>query len=559
MTLQTSTIIATNPVQSAKLASAPVRNNFGFAYNDITNIYAILGVQAAGSTVGLVGGTADNLIIGGTTPASGSFTTLNSTGGAVNATIGGTTPKAGAFTTISATGNVNFSGTGNTLGTITSGTWNAGVISGQYGGTGVANTGKTITLGGNLTTSGAYTTTLTMTGATSLTLPTSGTVTALGNATTGSGSIVLATNPSTSGLTDTSSITLTNNQNAATNFIVNNNSTGSTASVGYIVNATTGTSGYLSAFGSGSGTYPANSVVLGTGSPTPLIFATNSGERARIDSSGNFGIGTTSTGSYKFNVVTPGTNQAYFGSIGTNYSSIVIDNAAGGNQSNIFLTDAGAIKWQITKDTNNHFYIGDNAAGKYVLTMVSGGALNLGNYQGFSIDQNGQVSISVASSSYIPVIIITPNTGTGLNFQNFSGTATYTAAKFFTNGNGTQVGSISVTSTATAYNTSSDARRKTVIGEIDSGTILDALNPVKFKWNSNNQEDHGVLAQEAHKIYPWAVTAGINEELTDQGDPKNPWAVDYSKFVPLLLAETKKLRLRCAELETKLGITPLVN
>ena len=37
-------------------------------------------------------------------------------------------------------------------GTVTIGTWNGSVILGTYGGTGVANTGKTITLGGNLTT-----------------------------------------------------------------------------------------------------------------------------------------------------------------------------------------------------------------------------------------------------------------------------------------------------------------------------------------------------------------------------------------------------------------------
>jgi hypothetical protein len=50
------------------------------------------------------------------------------------------------------------------------------VITGQYGGTGVANTGKTITLGGNFATSGAYATTLTATATTSVTLPTSGTL-----------------------------------------------------------------------------------------------------------------------------------------------------------------------------------------------------------------------------------------------------------------------------------------------------------------------------------------------------------------------------------------------
>jgi hypothetical protein len=49
-------------------------------------------------------------------------------------------------------------------------------VTGANGGTGVANTGKTITLGGDLATSGAFALTLTLTGATGVTLPTSGTL-----------------------------------------------------------------------------------------------------------------------------------------------------------------------------------------------------------------------------------------------------------------------------------------------------------------------------------------------------------------------------------------------
>lgn len=67
-----------------------------------------------------------------------------------------------------------------TLGTITSATWNASVIAGQYGGTGVANTGKTITVSGN-TTIGSSTNTVAFTtsGNTSIALPTTGTVATL--------------------------------------------------------------------------------------------------------------------------------------------------------------------------------------------------------------------------------------------------------------------------------------------------------------------------------------------------------------------------------------------
>ena len=66
-----------------------------------------------------------------------------------------------------------------TLGTITTGTWQGSVNDGTYGGTGVDNTGKTITLGGNLTTSGAHATTVTTTANTTVTLPVSGTLATL--------------------------------------------------------------------------------------------------------------------------------------------------------------------------------------------------------------------------------------------------------------------------------------------------------------------------------------------------------------------------------------------
>ena len=60
------------------------------------------------------------------------------------------------------------------MGTIGTGTWQGTTIAGAYGGTGVANTGKTITLGGNVTTTGAYAIELTLTGTTTVTMPTSG-------------------------------------------------------------------------------------------------------------------------------------------------------------------------------------------------------------------------------------------------------------------------------------------------------------------------------------------------------------------------------------------------
>lgn len=69
-----------------------------------------------------------------------------------------------------------------TLGTVTTGTWNADIIGAAYGGTGVNNGANTMTLGGlvstdgSFTMSGAFPFTGTLTGITAVTFPTSGTL-----------------------------------------------------------------------------------------------------------------------------------------------------------------------------------------------------------------------------------------------------------------------------------------------------------------------------------------------------------------------------------------------
>lgn len=101
-----------------------------------------------------------------------------------------------------------------TLGSIATGTWAAGVVAGQYGGTGVANTGKTITLGGNLTTSGVFATTLTVTAATAVTLPTTGTLATLAGAESLSNKTITLSSFSGTTIAASGLITLTNTTDA---------------------------------------------------------------------------------------------------------------------------------------------------------------------------------------------------------------------------------------------------------------------------------------------------------------------------------------------------------
>jgi hypothetical protein len=75
-----------------------------------------------------------------------------------------------------------------TLGTITTGTWNGSIIGPTYGGTGINNGSNTITIGGNVAFSGAYTFTGTLVGNTAVIFPTSGTLsTTVGTVTSVSG------------------------------------------------------------------------------------------------------------------------------------------------------------------------------------------------------------------------------------------------------------------------------------------------------------------------------------------------------------------------------------
>lgn len=112
----------------------------------------------------------------------------------------------------------------------------------------------------------------------------------------------------------------------------------------------------------------------------------------------------------------------------------------------------------------------------------------------------------------------------------------------FYNASNVQQGSIQqANSTTVSFNTTSDQRMKENVRDlVDSGAIIDALQPRVFDWKWGGKNFHGFIAQELHPVYPEAVSVG--------GDTQ-PWAVDYSKLVPVLAAEIKSLRARVSQLE----------
>ena len=113
----------------------------------------------------------------------------------------------------------------------------------------------------------------------------------------------------------------------------------------------------------------------------------------------------------------------------------------------------------------------------------------------------------------------------------------------FTSPNGT-VGSIQTAGSATAYNTSSDARLKENIADADdAGELIDAIQVRQFDWIADGEHQrYGMVAQELNTVAPEAVSEGETEE--------DMMAVDYSKLVPMLVKEIQSLRARVAQLES---------
>jgi hypothetical protein len=188
------------------LANTAVANLTGTNTGDQTTVSGNSGTATKLATARNINGVAFDGTANITVPADAG--TL--TGTSLKSTVTGSSlTTVGTLTNLTVTNPIVGSITGNAA-TATNLT---GILLGANGGTGVANTGKTITLGGNLTTAGANATTLTTTGPTNITLPTSGTIATMAatvNAQTGTSYTLSETdNGKVITLNSSSAITLT--------------------------------------------------------------------------------------------------------------------------------------------------------------------------------------------------------------------------------------------------------------------------------------------------------------------------------------------------------------
>jgi hypothetical protein len=117
---------------------------------------------------------------------------------------------------------------------------------------------------------------------------------------------------------------------------------------------------------------------------------------------------------------------------------------------------------------------------------------------------------------------------------------------------GTEVGNISVTASATAYNTSSDYRLKDKPQPLTgSGAFIDSLKPKTWAWKSDGSKGVGFIAHEVQEVSPGSVV-GEKDAVDAEGNPVYQ-AMEYgsAEFISNIIAELQSLRARVAQLEAK--------
>ena len=297
------------------------------------------------------------------------------------------------------------------------------------------------------------------------------------------------------------------------------------------INGTTGISGV-----DGSASAPA---LQGVDSNTGVSFGTDivnvvtgGTTRTTVDSSGNFGIGTTSPSSFsafaRNLVVATSTNTGL---------------SLSGNDSS-------------SNYTGLHFCGGSTVRGFLEQQLGSTGTMTINNLA------NGNISFKTNNAERMKITAggnaeITNLCVAGAGFSQFDNAQSLISQSSV--GSSTQTYFIG----NAAIQTSSDRRLKENIVDtkIDASSELKKVRVVDFIWNDpndkaiNNRNSRGkwtgCIAQEIVDVFPFAVNAPRPEGEEIDHDSEALWGMEYGQLVPVLIKGFQELQAKIETLETE--------
>jgi hypothetical protein len=350
----------------------------------------------------------------------------------------------------------------------------------------------------------------------------------------------------------------------ATNFTISS----STINFGVAVPSTS-TCDFFLHYGTGVAFTPADGTVteakIGSGAVTsaklsyPLTTFSSTGiddnatsTAITIDSSENVGIGISNPSSYD-----GGGNKLVLGSTsGRSGLTIVSSNSTAGG---IYFADG-------TTGTEPYRGFLDYDHSNDSMRFFTNGAT-----ERMRINSSGDVSIGTTSAGGKLEIEYTGSTQVGFVCDDTTTDANTKAIQF--KKNGTEVGTIKLTTSSTSYNTSSDYRLKENVSyDFDATTRLKQLKPARFNFITDaNTTVDGFIAHEVQDIVPEAISGEkdamrteeyevtpavldedgnvITEAVMGTREVPDYQGIDQSKLVPLLVKTIQELEARLTALE----------
>ena len=243
-------------------------------------------------------------------------------------------------------------------------------------------------------------------------------------------------------------------------------------------------------------------------SDNSMRFGTNAGERIRINSSGNLGIGTTSP-EQKLHVV---------GKIKVSDDIVMAQASPRIDYDN---GSTGALRFYSTSTSSERMRISSNGSVGIGTTSTSTRTLNVAQLtaseQALYINSTSSNVASNAAQLYLQFSgDSSPDSGS--RFVEFASQSAI-------------MGSIKAASASTVqYNTSSDERLKDNI--VDAEGQLETVLKTKvreYDWKNDGVHNVGFIAQELNEVIPDVVQQGGDDVNVD------PWQIDYGKLTPYLV------------------------